>query len=85
MILVSQYRDVIMAFTQALFVNADVLDFVECSSIDSSRNGSFGPSKSAARETFAAAWRTRMPNASNISVKRECFPAQGTATVLTPH
>ena len=35
--------------------------------------------------TLPQAWSTRIVKASNISVKRECLPAQGTEMVLMPH
>lgn len=43
------------------------------------------PINAAALLTLPQAWITRMAKASNIKVNRECFPAQGTAVVLTPH
>ena len=39
----------------------------------------------AALYTLPQAWRTRIANASNNSVKHECWPAQGTVMVLVPH
>ncbi len=59
----------------------DRLELTACCPAVSQSNSS----KPAALLTLPQACRTSIATASNISVKRECFPDQGTVVVFTPH